>query len=318
MAALLVWLVTTLSASAAADQPICSQLTQYTMYDPDNSDVPTSCRICPKCPPGEGVPVQCGAKVPYGTNTDCVPCEANKTYSDGYDSSHCKSCNMCEKKIVVQECTTKRNRKCGGCPTGYYLDPHLDTCKECFFCCDDVPESQRLQICKNLGMPRSQQCEVTHANKKCKMQASIVNRTTTTKPLTKRKSASATGSAGTTVSVGGITTANSTAKDPSKLQPIPTYTTHNKITKSGGEDHGVIGSNSSPKDKRILKGFIGGVVGLLIAIGIALIKRKQSKHRNEQSTKVHYNVVEQGKFAFLFFNFLLGLYQVIYLGLKNF
>lgn len=289
------------------------------MYDPDNSDVPISCRICPKCPPGEGVPVQCGAKVPYGTNTDCVPCKANKTYSDGYDSSHCESCNMCEKKIVVQECTTKRNRKCGGCPTGYYLDPHLDTCKECFFCCDDVPESQRLQICKNLGMPRNQQCEVTDANKKCKVRASIVNRTTTTKPVTKRKSASATGSAGTTVSVGGIATANSTAKDPSELQAIPTYKTQINTKSGGHEDHGVIGSNSSPKDKRILRGFIGGVVGLLVALaGIALIKHRQSKHRNEQSTKDHYNIVEQGNFAFLFLNLLLCLYQVIYLGLKNF
>ena len=223
MAALLVCLVATLSAAAAADQPICSQLTHYTMYDPHNSDVPITCRICPKCPAGEGVPVQCGAKVPYGTKTDCVPCEANKTYSDGHDSSHCKSCNMCEKKIVVKECTTKRNRECGGCPPGFYLHPHLDTCKECFFCCDDVPESHRLQLCKNLGMPRNQQCEVTDANKKCQMRASIVKRTTTVNPLTKRKSTSATGSASTTVSVGGIATDNSTANDPSTEVTVYTY-----------------------------------------------------------------------------------------------
>ena len=305
MGALLVCLVATLSAVAAADQPICSQLTHYTMYDPDISDVPVTCKVCPKCPPGEGVPVQCGSKVPYGTNTDCVSCEANKTYSDSYDSSHCKSCNMCEEKIVVQECTAKRNRECGGCPPGYYLDPHLDTCKECFFCCNDVPENHRLQICKNLGMPANLQCEVTDRNKKCKMQTLLVDRTTTVKPVTKRTTKSTTGSTSTTVSVGAIAMATSTANnDPSKLKPIPTFGTQV-----------ISGSNGLPKVGRTLRGVIGGGLGFLIAVCIMIlagIKCKQSKQRQRQSTKVDYNKVEQGTFAFLFLNLLLGLFK--YLG----
>lgn len=149
----------------------CSTLTQFTMYDPQLSEVPITCRNCPTCPPGHGLPKDCGDKVPYGTPTDCVPCKPNETYSKNNDSSTCRTCHACEKKIVSQECTTKQDRKCGPCFKGHYLEPHLDVCKECHFCCPGVPESQRLQQCKDLGMPRDQQCEDTEENKKCKIDA---------------------------------------------------------------------------------------------------------------------------------------------------
>ena len=146
------------------------------MY-PDGQE---TCRRCPKCPPGQGLQVHCGSKVPNGTSTDCEPCKVNKTYSDSYDSSTCKPCNQCGLKNVLQHCTPLQNRKCGtSCPPEHYLDNH-DDCTKCYFCCGDVPEHMRLKKCKDLGMPKNMQCERTGKNEVCK--ALSEPPVTTTKP----------------------------------------------------------------------------------------------------------------------------------------
>ena len=174
-------------------RPTCPQATHFTIFDPSNQEGKETCRRCLICPAAHGLPIQCGNRVANGTPTDCKPC-ANGTYSKNNDSSECKSCDKCEGRIVLQQCTQWENSKCGTCLPGYYFDPHVDDCKECFFCCNDVLESDRLQECKDLGMPWNTRCEATNSNKKCKLKALLLNRTTA-RPIA-------------TVSPSGITTNN--------------------------------------------------------------------------------------------------------------
>ena len=162
-------------------RPICSPITQFTVVDPNKPHGQETCRECPKCPPGQGLPIQCGSIVANGIDTDCKPCEANKTYSIRYDSSTCKPCNLCGLKNVLQHCTPQQNRKCGiSCPPEHFLDEH-DDCTKCYFCCANVPEHYRLKKCKDLGMPQNLQCQRTHENEMCR---ALFDQTTTTLPVT--------------------------------------------------------------------------------------------------------------------------------------
>ena len=205
---------------------ICPQSTHFTVTDPSNPDAKETCRICPKCPPGQGLPIQCGSKVPNGTSTDCKSCKA-KTYSDSYDSSHCKSCSDCGSKTVLQQCTPFQNSKCGTCPPGHFLQPLTDECKECYFCCDDVTESDYLQECKNLGMPKNKRCHKTDANEKCKKEATFAPRNKSTAAsstvptavpsLSGKRKTPIYSTANTSVPVSGTATnMNSSDKDPGK------------------------------------------------------------------------------------------------------
>ena len=141
---------------------------QYTVFNPQNQEEIVKCQDCPTCPRGEGVPEQCGSRVPDGTSTQCKPCELGKSYSNTTDSSTCLSCHQCGKKTVLQQCSLTENRKCGECPANYFLERHLNDCVECFTCCSDVPDSERMEQCgKDLGLPASQWCEPNEKNKLC-------------------------------------------------------------------------------------------------------------------------------------------------------
>ena len=60
---------------------------------------------------------------------ECVFCEPNKTYSDDHGRGHCKTCQDCGVRNVIQECTINQNRECGKtCPKGYYFDIKFDDC----------------------------------------------------------------------------------------------------------------------------------------------------------------------------------------------
>ena len=174
-------MIAILTKAAEGRRTTCSLITHFTIVYPNNPSFQETCRRCPKCLPGQGLAIQCGSRVANGTYTGCQPCETNKTYSDKYDSSTCKSCNLCGLKNVLQHCTPWQNRKCGTtCPPEHFLNDHND-CTKCYFCCDNVPEHDRLKQCKDLGMPRSLQCERTHENEKCK---ASLEETTTKRPVT--------------------------------------------------------------------------------------------------------------------------------------
>ena len=133
--------------------------------------------------------MQCGNRVPNGTSTLCKPCEHGKTYSNTVDSSTCLSCNECGKKTVLQQCNLTENRKCGDCPEKHFLEPHLNDCVECFTCCSDVPDNERMEQCgKVLGLPKSEWCEANERNKLCaKLNAqknNTANETLSSTPLT--------------------------------------------------------------------------------------------------------------------------------------
>ena len=126
-----------------------------------------TCQKCPKCPAGHGLPIHCGFTVLNGTSTECIQCVANLTYSLTHDSSTCRPCrDPCGGKKMLTECTATQNRKCDSTcqDPNYYLNSDNE-CRECYFCCDTVSEGERLQQCKNIGMPRNKQCEKTTKNK---------------------------------------------------------------------------------------------------------------------------------------------------------
>jgi len=248
------------------DRTICPQHTHFTEYDPTNPNAKETCRRCPECPPGEGLPIQCGSRVAAGTSTDCQPCKANETYSDGYDSSHCKPCNLCGSKQVVQHCTPQQNRKCGSCLPGHFLEPVLDECMECYFCCPGVPESDHLQQCKDLGMPESRQCQKTKANIKCEQEAKMMTTSTPATDVPGNKStAVTTGSVGT-----GIAAAtNATATDSNNSQPVPSNEPKT-VAKSAGEDPRPTYKNSTGLSTGASVGVYVGV-GAFIALCIIII-----------------------------------------------
>ena len=89
------------------------------------------CFSCPNCPIGQGLSVPCGSKVSNNSKIECVFCEPNKTYSDDHGKGHCKTCQDCGVRNVIQECTINQNRECGKtCPKGYDFDNTFDDCVE--------------------------------------------------------------------------------------------------------------------------------------------------------------------------------------------
>ena len=152
----------------ASSHPVKCGPSQYAMVNPQNQKEIVRCEDCPKCLRGQGVPLQCGSRVPDGTSMQCKPCEHGKTFSNTTDSSTCLSCHECGKKTVLHQCNLTDNRKCGDCPAKHFLDPHLHDCVECFTCCSDVPDNERMEQCgKVLGLPKSEWCEPNEKNKLC-------------------------------------------------------------------------------------------------------------------------------------------------------
>ena len=245
----------------------CSILTDFTITHPNSPDGQETCRPCPKCPPGHGLPKQCGTKVPNGTSTNCVPCEANMTYSTSYDSSTCRPCNDCGLKNVQQVCTPFQNRKCGtSCPRGYFFDEFTDDCKMCYFCCDNVPEHNRLAKCKGQNMPRNTRCEWSLENENCKKlheQATTIKSPAITTPFGKT-----------------LTTTN---------EPSTTTTGHSSNSWSlltDGTHTPVRGdASTSPSKKDYKAGMITLFVGLAIFITVVALemfrcRRKKTSRNN--------------------------------------
>ena len=89
------------------------------------------CVPCANCPIGQGLSFPCGSKVSNDSKIECVFCEPNKTYSDDHGRGHCKTCQDCGSRNVIQECTIIQNRECGNtCPKGSHFDTNFDDCVE--------------------------------------------------------------------------------------------------------------------------------------------------------------------------------------------
>ena len=252
---------------ARSRRPTCPQLTHFTIFYPSNPHAKDTCRICPKCPPGYGLPVQCGSRVSNFTSTDCEQCMEGKTYSEKNDISECKSCNDCRGRNVLQKCSKLNNGKCGTCLPEYYLDSQVDDCKKCSFCCEDALEHEHLRQCKDLGMPRHMQCEDTDKNRKCKIQGLLLNSTTTTRPLATVSPTSKSNqtSGGTEVSM--------------------------SIRKSVAAP-----SDSSRKTHDVMTYVLVGVFSVLVLCPIvyAVILKKSKGLRNRHSIGTIYNSIDQG------------------------
>ena len=123
-------MMTIILATVLKTTESCSRTKDWTFYDPKNPDAQQTCKRCQTCPPGLGLAKQCGSKVPYGTFTGCKPCVYNETYSYKKDTSHCKPCNQCGLRTVLQRCTPWQNSRCAAtCRSGYIMDPVVDECK---------------------------------------------------------------------------------------------------------------------------------------------------------------------------------------------
>lgn len=167
---------------AGKTKPKCSLASEIERYDPSEPGAAIECFKCPECPEGLGLSPQCGARVTKDTRIECKPCVANITYSDSHGIGSCKSCPECGLKNVIQHCTPKQMRICGTeCPQGHFLD-HNNICQQCYFCCDNVPESGRRQGCKKIGMDRNWQCEKTEQNQHCKEALDTTPKPTDAKP----------------------------------------------------------------------------------------------------------------------------------------
>ena len=258
-------------------RPTCPQLTHFTIFYPSNPDAKETCRICSKCPPGYGLPVQCGSRVSNFTSTDCEQCIENKTYSEKNDISECKSCNDCTGRNVLQMCSKLNNSKCGTCLPEYYLDSQVDDCKKCSFCCKDALEHEHLRQCKALGMPRHMQCEDTDKNRKCEIQTLLLtSKTTTTSPLLTVSPTSK--PAQTTIPSGGTE-----VKSFKKSVAAPSDSSHNR--------------------HEIMFGLVGVFLSVFVlgAIMCAVKLKTRNRSRNRHRIGTIYNSIDQGNNLLHFF-----------------
>ena len=263
--------------NAGSRRPTCPQLTHFTIFYPSNPDAKETCRICSKCPPGYGLPVQCGSRVSNFTSTDCEQCIENKTYSEKNDISECKSCNDCTGRNVLQMCSKLNNSKCGTCLPEYYLDSQVDDCKKCSFCCKDALEHEHLRQCKALGMPRHMQCEDTDKNRKCEIQTLLLtSKTTTTSPLVTVSPTSK--PAQTTIPSGGTE-----VKSIKKSVAAPSDSSHNR--------------------HEIMYGLVGVFLSVFVlgVITCAVKLKTRNRSRNRHRIGTIYNSIDQGNNLLHFF-----------------
>ena len=257
--------------------PIKCGPSQYTVFDPQNKEKIVMCQDCPKCPIGEGAPVQCGSRVPNGTSTQCKACELGKTYSNTTDSSTCLSCHECGKKTVLQQCNLTENRKCGDCLEKHFLEPHLNDCVECYTCCSDIPENERMGQCgKVLGLPKSEWCEANEKNKSC----ARLNATKNNKANETLSSTSLTGVDKTSSTTGSFVESSGGKYSTISRNSTDLVTAGEPSGKSYAVETGIAISFS--------------VLALLVIVGFIIYKRWFSTQTSSSNRNVQYLGVETG------------------------
>ena len=112
------------------------------------------CLHCEHCHPGRGLyPHKCGGTVTFPVIIECKKCDSGKTFSDTYDSSSCRRCQLCaEHEVVKKDCTLSSDTKCNKtCNSDYFFSKLQQVCKRCSYCCLDGKDEEQPQ-CINKGL----------------------------------------------------------------------------------------------------------------------------------------------------------------------
>ena len=115
---------------------------------------------CPKCPPGSGSTVPCGATIPAPFNASeiCKPCKLGE-YSDSSSLESCKACSKClPTEIVETDCTSISDTRCScePCPKGFYRNEITFHCLPCSECVEGINE--KVDQCAGQKISRDQIC----------------------------------------------------------------------------------------------------------------------------------------------------------------
>ncbi|XP_022806285.1 uncharacterized protein LOC111343380 [Stylophora pistillata] len=139
------------------------KLDQMTIRDPVTGSI--QCQDCLKCPPGEGLSVNCGDVITPSTPVQCKPCVLGETFSASFNAAACEDCENCgEYRETTKTCTVTSKAKCGRCKPGAYAEGMLGLCKPCSPCCNDgndiiIPE------CQVSGVLTGMQCSYLRSDK---------------------------------------------------------------------------------------------------------------------------------------------------------
>ena len=162
--------------SVQANSPC--QPDQITIKDPKTGSI--QCQDCLKCPPGEGLSVNCGEVITPSTPVQCKPCVLGETYSASLKAGACEDCGNCgEYRETTKACTVTSKAVCGRCKSGAYAEGILGLCKPCSPCCNDgkdivIPE------CQVPGVPTGMQCSYLRSNKCSALVTSTISPTPST------------------------------------------------------------------------------------------------------------------------------------------
>ncbi|XP_066017355.1 tumor necrosis factor receptor superfamily member 4-like [Pocillopora verrucosa] len=165
-----------LHVSVQANSPC--QPDQITIKDPKTGSI--QCQDCLKCPPGEGLSVDCGEVITPSTPVQCKPCVLGETYSASLKAGACEDCGNCgEYRETTKACTVTSKAVCGRCKSGAYAEGILGLCKPCSPCCNDgkdivIPE------CQVPGVPTGMQCSYLRSNKCSALVTSTISPTPST------------------------------------------------------------------------------------------------------------------------------------------
>ncbi|XP_022810074.1 tumor necrosis factor receptor superfamily member 16-like [Stylophora pistillata] len=154
------------------------QADQIMIKDPITGSI--QCQDCLKCPPGEGLSVNCGDVITPSTPVQCKPCVLGETYSASFNTGACEDCANCGVyRETTKACTVTSKARCGRCKPSAYAEGMLGLCRPCSPCCNDgndiiIPE------CQVAGVPTGMQCSYLRSDK-C---SALVTSSTSTTPST--------------------------------------------------------------------------------------------------------------------------------------
>ena len=108
------------------------------------------CQPCPVCSKESGLTVPCGSTVHEEMFIACKRPILGKTFVN--QQGVLQACSICSPgQEVIDNCSSNRDAKCGGCKEGFYYNYRSKTCQECFLCCNHL-NSDAIMNCIRQGM----------------------------------------------------------------------------------------------------------------------------------------------------------------------